>query len=202
MAISGTESLIRNIIYILMIIRMVNIVNEQGTYWVANNFIWGWLLLPIIQLGELIKQETSTNKDAVQNNTIGYLTITTFIVIIWWVLVPTYKPFMKYVLNFNDVDKLFELTKVLMIFYIFFAYQNIFDATLYGLGEIHYLLIQTMTTNFLYYGAAFILYVYGIWHPTLLNIALLFGFGNIFDSFVSLGTYWFFIKKKHINICK
>lgn len=30
-----------------MISRMVNVVGEQGTYWVANNFIWSWLLLPI-----------------------------------------------------------------------------------------------------------------------------------------------------------
>ena len=54
--ISGAESFVRNIAYMLMVSRLVNIVGEQGTYWVANNFIWGWLLLPILQLGELIKQ--------------------------------------------------------------------------------------------------------------------------------------------------
>ena len=62
-SISGLESLVRNVAYMVMISRMVNVVGEQGTYWVANNFIWGWLLLPVLQLGELIKQETSTNKD-------------------------------------------------------------------------------------------------------------------------------------------
>ena len=41
----------------LMIVRMVNVVGEQGTFWVANNFIWGWLLLPVLQLGELIKSD-------------------------------------------------------------------------------------------------------------------------------------------------
>ena len=49
-----------------MIARIVNVVNEQETYWVANNFILGWLLLPVIQLGELIKQECGTNKNAVK----------------------------------------------------------------------------------------------------------------------------------------
>lgn len=39
--ISGLESLVRNIAYMLMVVRMVNVVNEQGTYWVANNFVWG-----------------------------------------------------------------------------------------------------------------------------------------------------------------
>ena len=55
--ISGLESLVRNFFYMIMIIRMVNAVSEQGTYWMANNFIWGWLLLPVIQLGELIKRD-------------------------------------------------------------------------------------------------------------------------------------------------
>ena len=56
--ISCLKSFVRNIAYMLMIARMVNMVGEQGTYWVANNFIWGWLLLPVLQLGELIKRET------------------------------------------------------------------------------------------------------------------------------------------------
>lgn len=59
---SGLESFVRNAAYMLMISRMVNMVGEQGTYWVANNFIWGWLLFPVIQLGELIKQETSRDE--------------------------------------------------------------------------------------------------------------------------------------------
>ena len=36
---SGLESLVRNVAYMVMIARMVNTVSEQGTYWVANNFI-------------------------------------------------------------------------------------------------------------------------------------------------------------------
>ena len=59
--ISGAESLVRNIAYMLMVVRMVNVVNEQGTYWVANNFIWGWLVLSITQLAELIKREIAVS---------------------------------------------------------------------------------------------------------------------------------------------
>ena len=79
--ISGVESFVRNLAYMLMISRMVNVVGEQGTYWVANNFIWGWLLLPVLQLGELIKQETATNKENIRKNTLGYLSITAFITV-------------------------------------------------------------------------------------------------------------------------
>lgn len=198
--ISGAESFVRNLAYMVMVARMVNVVNEQGTYWVANNFIWGWLLLPIIQLGELIKQETSTNKDAVKNNTLGYITITAISVLVWCVFIPVYKPFMQYVLNFSDVDKLFELVMVLFAFYILYAIQNICDATFYGLGKTHYMLFESIVTNTLYYGTAFILWKCGVWTPSLIGIALLFGIGNAFDTVVSIGAYWFLLKRQGINI--
>jgi Na+-driven multidrug efflux pump len=198
--ISGLESFVRNLAYMVMIARMVNVVNEQGTYWVANNFIWGWMLLPITQLGELIKQETSTNKDAVKNNTLGYFVITTITILAWCILIPAYKPFMEYVLNFGEVDKLFELVMVLFGFYVLYALQNVFDATFYGLGKTHYMLFESIVTNSIYYGIAFILYVTGVWTPSLIGIALLFGIGNAFDTIVSLGAYWFLLRRNHINI--
>ncbi len=88
--ISGLESFVRNIAYMLMVSRMVNMVGEQGTYWVANNFIWGWMLLPVIQLGELIKQETAKDKNAVRNNTPGYFAITAMTCLLWIVTIPLY----------------------------------------------------------------------------------------------------------------
>lgn len=198
--ISGLESFVRNFAYMVMIARMVNVVNEQGTYWVANNFIWGWMLLPIIQLGELIKQETSTNKDAIKNNTLGYFIITTFVIILWCIFIPLYKPFMEYILNFSDVDKLFELVIVLLGFYALYAFQNIFDSTFYGIGKTNYMLFESVVTNTIYYGIAFVLYITEIWQPTLIGIALLFGIGNAFDTLVSLGAYCFLIKKRKINL--
>ena len=200
--ISGAESFVRNLAYMVMIARMVNVVGEQGTYWMANNFIWGWMLLPIIQLGELIKQETSTNENAVKNNTLGYFAITAITILAWCVLIPLYKPFMKYVLNYGDVDKLFQLVMVLFGFYVLYAIQNIFDCTFYGLGKTHYMLFESVVTNSIYYGIAFILWKAKVWTPSLIGIALLFGIGNAFDTIVSLGAYWFLLKRKGINILK
>ena len=197
--ISGIESFVRNIFYIIMISRMVNIVGEQGTYWVANNFIWGWLLLPIIQLGELIKQEISTNKTNIQKNIQGYIFITSIICLVWIVFIPLYKPFMYNILNYNDVDKLFNLVIVLLGSYIFFAFQNIFDSTFYGMGKTNYMLFESIITNVIYYGFCFILYVTNIFQPTLLGIAIMFGLGNIFDSIVSGIVYVYFIKKNKMN---
>jgi Na+-driven multidrug efflux pump len=200
--ISGFESLVRNLAYMVMISRMVNVVGEQGTYWVANNFIWGWLLLPILQLGELIKQETATDKENIRKNSIGYFCITAVISALWFVSIPLWKPFMSNILQFDNVDKLFGLVLILVGFYVLYAFQNVFDSIFYGLGKTNYMLFESVVTNTIYYGIAFILYVTGLWTPSLIGIALLFGIGNAFDSIVSLGAYAFLLKKNKINILK
>lgn len=198
--ISGIESLVRNIAYMVMIARMVNVVSEQGTYWVANNFIWGWLLLPVLQLGELIKQEIATDKDSLQRNTLGYFSITAIIALLWVASIPAWKLFMTHVLGFADVSKLFGLVMLLLGFYVLFAIQNVFDATFYALGKTNYMLFESVVTNAIYYGIAFVLYVTDAWIPTLTGIALLFGIGNAFDSIVSLCAYVYLLKRKGIRI--
>ena len=107
---------------------------------------------------------------------------------------------MTHVLNFNDVDKLFELVMVLLGFYMLYAFQNVFDSTFYGLGKTNYMLFESVVTNTVYYGTAFVLYLSGIWTSSLIGIALLFGIGNAFDSVVSLMAYIFLLKKEKINI--
>lgn len=193
--ISGIESLVRNVAYMVMIARMVNVVGEQGTYWVANNFIWGWLLLPVLQLGELIKQEVAADQENVRRNSLGYFGITAVITALWFLSIPVWKPFMTHILGVADVDKLFELVLLLVGFYVLYAFQNVFDATFYGLGKTNYMLFESVVTNTIYYGIAFVLYAAGVWTPTLTGIALLFGIGNAFDSLVSFVAYCHLRKK-------
>ena len=196
-SLSGFESFVRNFAYIMMISRMVNMVGEQGTCWVANNFIWGWLLLPVIQLGEVIKQEVAKDQNAIRNNMAGYVSITSIVVGIWIIIIPLYRPFMQHILHFDDVNKLFRLVLVLLIPYIAYAFQNIVDSIFYGRGVIQYMLLESVVTNAIYYGSCFVTYLAGCWEPTLLGIALMFGVGNIFDSIVSWLVYVRF-KKKNI----
>ena len=178
-----------------MVSRMVNMVGEQGTYWVANNFIWGWLLLPVLQLGELIKRDVAENIENVKKNTAGYTVITGIICTLWIAAIPLYKPFMAHVLGYSDTDKLYRLVMILLGFYMCFAFQNIFDATFYGAGKTNYMLFESVVTNTIYYGAFFAAYKAGIWVPSLTGIALMFGFGNLFDSLVSGAAYLYFREK-------
>ena len=50
------------------------------------------------------------------------------------------------------------------------------------------------------YGLFFVLYLTGVWTPTLIGIALMFGIGNAFDAVVSGVAYWYFWKKRKIKI--
>lgn len=201
-SISGLESFVRNIAYMLMVSRMVNMVGEQGTYWVANNFIWGWMLLPVTQLGELIKQEVARDKSAIKKNTPGYFFATGIIVLLWIVLIPAYKTFMKNILGYQDVDKLFGLVMTLFVFYILYAVQNIFDMTFYGRGATKYMLFESVVTNTIFYGAYFAAYLSGHWVPTLTGIAVMFGCGNAFDTVVSAVAYRYFLKKENISFIR
>ena len=108
----------------------------------------------------------------------------------------------SHVLGFTDVDKLFNLVMLLVGFYVLYAVQNVFDSTFYGLGKTNYMLFESVVTNTIYYGIAFILYATNIWTPTLMGIAILFGIGNAFDSVVSFLAYTFMLKKEKINILK
>ncbi|MBQ5357142.1 MAG: hypothetical protein IIU57_02820, partial [Oscillospiraceae bacterium] len=133
---------------------------------------------------------------------LGYFGLTAIISVLWFISIPLWKPFMANVLQFNDVNKLFELVLVLVGFYVLYAFQNVFDSVFYGLGKTNYMLFESVVTNTVYYGVAFILYLTGVWTPSLIGIALLFGIGNAFDSIVSLGAFAYLLKKEKINILK
>ena len=61
---SGLESFIKNAVYLVVVLRAMNVLNEQGSYWVANTFIWSWLLLPILPLADLVKQDVAVGLNA------------------------------------------------------------------------------------------------------------------------------------------
>lgn len=108
---------------------------------------------------------------------------------------------MLHILNFKEVDKLFDLVLLLSGFYIFFALQNVVDSIFYGIGKIQYILCQSLVVNIVYYGIAFILYLKGYFSPSLKGIALLFGYGLCFDFMVSFISYYILKKKENFISC-
>lgn len=198
---SGLESLLRNAAFMIMIVRMVNLVAEQGNYWVANNFIWGWLLLPGLALADLVKQETAADENNIRTKTFGYITLTVIFSIVWLLSIPLWKPFLQYVMNVTDYETVFYIALIQTGFYLTFLFNScIFDATFYGRGKTKYMLIQSLFIDALYYGVMFILYLTGIFVPTLTSIALMFGIGMTLDFIPTMIIYIFMLKKQNIKI--
>jgi Na+-driven multidrug efflux pump len=200
--ISGLESFVRNIAFMLMIIRMVNVVGEQGTFWLANNFIWGWLLLPVIQLGELVKRDCGENENAVSEKSLGYFAITFILVVLWFASIPLWKLFLNNVLQLTDFQNIYYIVLISLAFYVLFAFNNVIDSIFYGIGKTKYMLFQSLVINAIFYGTAFILYATGRYEPTLIKIALMFAGGIAFDSLLTFGMFIWMLKKRKISLLK
>lgn len=193
---SGLESFIRNLAYMLMVLRLVNTISEQGTYWIANNFIWTWLLLPATALYDVIKKEVAENKKNAKEKFLGYIVISSLFAILWLITIPIWKPFIHYVLNSDAYETVFHVVLIQTGFYIAFIFNYLLDGIIYGRGKTQLMLIQTIITNGTYYVIMFSLWKAGIFIPTLDGIALMFGGGMLLDFLATIGTYIYMIRKE------
>ena len=197
---SGLESFFRNLAFMVMIIRIVNEVSEQGSYWIANNFIWFWLLLPVLALGDLVKKEVGEDIDNIRTKTFGYFVVVTIIVIAWLITIPVWKPFLQYVMNVSEYEKVYGIVTLQLVFYITFAYNSIMDSTFYGVGKTNYMLYQSLCIDVFYYGVMFILYITHMFTPTLTTISLMFGGGMLLDFIPTAILYRKLLHEKQIRI--
>lgn len=188
---SGLESFVRNAAFILMVLRLVNEVQQQGVFWVTNGFIWGWLLFPILALGELIKRDTAADEAAVQTHVPAYMFLTAVVVGAWFVTIPFWKGFIATVMGVPDAGAVYQIALVSLVFYVTFAFNNVADAVFYGRGRTDLMLYQSLIVNTVFYGGAFVLYVTRVFEPTLIRIAIMFGIGIAFDSVI---TFVMFIR--------
>ncbi len=192
---SGAESLVRNLAFMIVILRMINVVHEQGTFWVTNNFIWGWLLLPVLSLGELIKRDCAEDFDNIRKKFRAYMSLTTLFVLFWIITIPLWKTFLFNIMGVQNPAEIFNVAIISLIFYIVFAYNNIIDSIFYGIGRTDLMLVQSLATNLIFYVGAYILYLQGIFTPSLIGIAILFGLGIVFDSVITFFLYYKLMKK-------
>ncbi|KEQ15100.1 MATE family Na+-driven efflux transporter [Endozoicomonas numazuensis] len=186
---SGLESLVRNLAFMWMILKMVNEVEQSGTYWVTNQFIWGWLLLPVLALGNLIKQDVATHEGNIGTRMTGYMQLTGLFILLWVLSMPGWQWFIHTIMGIAEFQKITELAMLLVIFYAVFSLNNVLDSYFYGSGRTDLMLYQSLIVNTVFYGGAYLLYLQSIFVPGLTSIAVLFGLGITFDALVTLGMY-------------
>jgi hypothetical protein len=199
---SGLDSLTRNAAYLLMIIRMMNVIKKQGTYWLANSFVWSWLLLPFLSLSKVLIQDTSNTNDIMDHRikTLAYYVIVSCIAAVWCITIPGWKGFFNVVLNIEKTAEVFRLATILAPFYMLYMLNTLMDSVFYGKGKTQMLAIQSIITNIVVYGTAFALFKTGVFEPSLTKIAILFGAGIAMDSFITFGLYYIFLRKVHFKL--
>ena len=187
---SGMQQFIDNIVYALMIAKMVNMVSEQGNYWVANNFIWGWLLIPVAAMQEIIKTDSKVE----DNNMIrsNYYLLSIFIFIVWTITIPLWQPFLTYCEKLENAEHIFNILLLLVPFYIAYTLCMIPDSIFIGKGKTYLNAINSILVNFVYYGIWYILYKTNTITFTINTIIYMFGFGMVFHMFISyIELYWY-----------
>ena len=194
---SGLDSLTRNVAYLLMIIRMMNVIKEQGTYWLANSFVWSWLLLPFPSLSKVLMQDTSNTNDVINHRqkTLAYYVIVLCIALVWFITHPGWKGFFRVVLNIENTDDVFRLAIILAPFYMLYMVNTLMDSVFYGKGKTQMLAIQSIITNTVVYGTAFALFKTDVFQPSLVKIAVLFGIGIMVDFLITSGLYFIFLRQ-------
>lgn len=191
---AGGQQFLDNIIYALMIVRMVNAVSQSGNYWVSNNFIWGWLLIPITCLVEIIRKDAGENGYNLKQK--NYYSIVIFALVIWFSLIPTYQWFFGTVEGLDNPEVIFEIVVKNLGFYVAYALSQIPDAIFVGMGKTKYNAINSLICNIVYYGIWFILYQTGVVIMSMDMIIIMFGVGNIVHWVLSLIEEKVFLRRE------
>ena len=190
---SGTQQFIDNIVYALMIGKMVNTVSEQGNYWVANNFIWGWLLIPVTAMAEVIKTDCKEeNSNVIRSN---YYLLSIFIFAFWAMTIPGWEPFLEYAEKLENADRIFSILLKLVPFYVAYTLCMIPDSIFIGKGKTYLNAINSVLVNFVYYGIWFILYKTNSITFSIDIIICMFGFGMVFHMIISFIEQWWYDRK-------
>jgi len=193
---SGLDSLVRNLAYFFMIVRLLNLLGENsiGGYYLAMHIIWSFLLVPILALAESTRVLIANHsEDIYRVRQLWYsaLIIGGIIIVIWIVLLPFWGDFAR-LLNSNT--EIVDFSQTAMIFlivpYILLALNMITDSIFYGVGKTQYQAYQAIITNGTAYVIAFILYLAGAWTPSFTSVLILFGIGIIIDSILTVYYAW------------
>ena len=194
---SGADSLVRNVAYFFMIIRIVNTIGEAeiGGYYVAIQILWSFMLVPVLALADATKAlvaNSAGDRHRIRVLWHGSMIITAGLMIIWVATVPTFPSFAELLTDDPETVK-WAVTAfgILFVPYALFSFNTVMDSVFYGIGQTKYLAYQSVLTNGSVYLIAFLLYATGAWTPTFEGVMVLFSLGILVDSFLTV----FFLAK-------
>ena len=180
---AGIQIFLDNFIYAIMIVKMVNAVNESGNYWVANNFIWGWLLVPVMCFAELIKKNNLISINF--KNTWKYALL---IIALWVITMPFWKIFIDKAMLMNS-NEILPIVMLNMPFYLTYIVSAFIDDCFISKGKTIYNMLISLIVNIVYYGIIYILFKRNIFTMDMRFIIYMFGGGMVVHMILSILFY-------------
>lgn len=186
------ETLTRNLTYYFIVLVLLNTLNNQDLYFIANDFIWSLMLIPTLAQNNLIKQNVSqNNNESLRDYLLNGVLISIFICF----MIPVAFVLFKYVYRFtNYLDYFLTLLKLMPCYFIF-IFDNVIESYFIAVGKMQHVFNQTFITNIIVYFTSYILFVCGVWVVTLNGIILVFSAGMILSSAYTIGCYIYQNKK-------
>ena len=176
-----------------------NILNNSvvNNLFSTNNFIWGWMLIPITALSEVIRHDCKDGYLALKQ--FNYYFIAACVILLWAVTIPLWTPFYHYAEGLENAHEIFLITIKLAPFYIAYAGCAIIDNYFVGTGHTVYNAINSLIINLGYYGIFFILYLTKAITFTMDVIILMFGFGMVVHLIISVIEERLFFRKRELK---
>lgn len=189
---TGLQIFLDNFIYAIIIVKMVNAVNEAGNYWVANNFIWGWLLVPVTCFSELIKKNNLPSVSFKNTWKYGLM-----IIGLWVITMPFWSVFINKAMSV-DSNQIMPIVMMSIPFYLTYIVSAFIDAWFISKGKTIYNMMISLLVNIVYYGIVFVLFKNDIFTINMNFIIYMFGGGMLAHMGLSIVLYNLEIKR--INI--
>lgn len=189
-AFTAIQIFLDNFIYAVMICKMVNAVQASGNYWVANNFIWGWLLVPVSSLAEIIKK-----------NDVDRLTVRNTwkygagIIVVWAASIPAWNWFISKPMA-SDADTILNIVFPLIPFYVAYLISAFIDSWFISKGKTAYIAVISFVINIVYYGILYILFKQDVFSESISFVVYMFGGGMAVHCVLSVGLYAFAQRRK------
>lgn len=187
---AGFQIFLDNWIYAVMVCKMVNAVSESGVYWVANNFIWGWLLVPVTCFGEILKKRND-DRLTKENTWIpaGCMALILAATIPFWAW------FVKNAMA-SDPGIITNIVFPLVPYYLAYIGSVLFDSWFIARGYVWCNAFISFVVNVVYYGIVYLLFRQGVFFCDLTFIIDMFGFGMLIHCIASMMLYCFMQRKR------
>ncbi|MBO5547994.1 MAG: hypothetical protein J5920_04465 [Candidatus Methanomethylophilaceae archaeon] len=182
---SGGTVFIANLIYVLVVMKMVADVSQMSDYWLANNFIWGWLIVPVAALGDMLKREFYNGYIRIWN----YLALTFVVLAVWLVSVPFWSVLFSDVIGMEDPSAVLDILYKSVPFYVAYALSVIIQSVLISVGKTNLIFYECLFVNFVYYGIVYGLFLAGVFTASMDFIILMFGVGLVVCLVIDTALY-------------